>query len=244
MTRTLRLAVPNKGRLEQPTAALLRDAGLVFEKTERALSVSVRNVDLELLFVRADDIPEMVADGVAELGVTGQDLLAEHGNGLPVLAELGYGRCRLVAAVPRSAEAEKAEDFAGFRVATSHPNVTSAFFAEIYRAGIKSIDRSQWEGGKAIGMTQGVLMRRIILPQAIRRMIPPFMERSFELMKGTTNVSAIAFGDLLYRALELSARLYRPIEILSLVALFFFVMLTLTSILVRYMENRLDAARL
>jgi ATP phosphoribosyltransferase len=83
-----------------------------------------------LLFVRADDIPEMVADGVAELGVTGQDLLAEHGNGLPVLAELGYGRCRLVAAVPRSAEAEKAEDFAGFRVATSHPNVTSAFFAE------------------------------------------------------------------------------------------------------------------
>ncbi len=121
---------------------------------------------------------------------------------------------------------------------------TSAFFAEIYRAGIKSIDRSQWEGGKAIGMTPVVLMRRIILPQAIRRMIPPFMERSFELMKGTTNVSAIAFGDLLYRALELSARLYRPIEILSLVALFFFVMLTLTSILVRYMENRLDAARL
>ncbi|MDF1596472.1 MAG: ATP phosphoribosyltransferase [Acidimicrobiia bacterium] len=129
MTRTLRLAVPNKGRLEQPTATLLRDAGLVFEKTERALSVVVHNVDLELLFVRADDIPEMVADGVAELGITGQDLLAEHGNGLPVLAELGYGRCRLVAAVPRAVEADKAEDFAGFRVATSHPRVTADFFA-------------------------------------------------------------------------------------------------------------------
>lgn len=130
MTRTLRLAVPNKGRLETPTATLLRDAGLVFEKTERALSVMVSNVDLELLFVRADDIPEMVVDGVADLGITGQDLLAEFGNGLPVLAELGYGRCRLVAAVPRTTSAEKAEDFAGFRVATSHPNVTGRFFAE------------------------------------------------------------------------------------------------------------------
>jgi len=130
MTRTLRLAVPNKGRLESSTATLLRDAGLVFEKTDRALSVNVSNVDLELLFVRADDIPEMIADGVAELGITGQDLLAEHGNGLIELAELGYGRCRLVAAVPRTVAAESAEDFAGFRVATSHPNVTQRFFAE------------------------------------------------------------------------------------------------------------------
>jgi polar amino acid transport system permease protein len=121
---------------------------------------------------------------------------------------------------------------------------SAAFFAEIFRAGINSMERSQWEGGKALGMSQSTLMRRIILPQAVRRMVPPFLERSFELMKGTTNVSAIAYADLLYRALELSARLYRPIEILTLVALVFFVMLTLTSMLVRYMENRLDAARL
>ena len=121
---------------------------------------------------------------------------------------------------------------------------SAAFFAEIFRAGINSMERSQWEGGKALGMTQTSLLRRIILPQAVRRMVPPFLERSFELMKGTTNVSAIAYADLLYRALELSARLYRPIEILTLVALVFFVMLTLTSMLGRYMENRLDAARL
>ena len=121
---------------------------------------------------------------------------------------------------------------------------SAAFFAEIFRAGINSMERSQWEGGKALGMSQSTLMRRIILPQAVRRMVPPFLERSFELMKGTTNVSAIAYADLLYRALELSARLYRPIEILTLVALVFFVMLTLTSMLVRFMEARLDAARL
>jgi polar amino acid transport system permease protein len=121
---------------------------------------------------------------------------------------------------------------------------SAAFFAEIFRAGINSMERSQWEGGKALGMSQSTLMRRIILPQAVRRMVPPFLERSFELMKGTTNVSAIAYADLLYRALELSARLYRPIEILTLVALVFFVMLTLTSMLVRFMEAQLDAARL
>ena len=121
---------------------------------------------------------------------------------------------------------------------------SAAFFAEIFRAGINSMERSQWEGGKALGMSQSTLMRRIILPQAVRRMVPPFLERSFELMKGTTNVSAIAYADLLYRALELSARLYRPLEILTLVALVFFVMLTLTSMLVRLMESRLDAARL
>ena len=121
---------------------------------------------------------------------------------------------------------------------------SAAFFAEIFRAGINSMERSQWEGGKALGMSQSTLMRRIILPQAVRRMVPPFLERSFELMKGTTYVSAIAYADLLYRALELSARLYRPIEILTLVALVFFVMLTLTSMLVRFMEARLDAARL
>ena len=92
---------------------------------------------------------------------------------------------------------------------------SAAFFAEIFRAGINSMERSQWEGGKALGMSQSTLMRRIILPQAVRRMVPPFLERSFELMKGTTNVSAIAYADLLYRALELSARLYRPIEILT-----------------------------
>lgn len=130
MNQVMRLAVPNKGRLEEPTIALLRDAGLAFEKTDRALSVRVRNVDLDLLFVRTEDIPELVADGVAELGLTGRDLLSEYGTELPVLAELGYGRCRLVAAVPRDVAADKAEDFAGMRVATSHPRLTQSFFAD------------------------------------------------------------------------------------------------------------------
>ena len=121
---------------------------------------------------------------------------------------------------------------------------TGAFFSEVYRAGIVSIDRSQWEGGKALGMTTMQLMRRIILPQAIRRMVPPFLERSFELMKTTTQASVITYHELLYQSLVLSAQLYRPLEIFTLVAAFYFVMLTLASFSVRYIEHRLDAARL
>jgi ATP phosphoribosyltransferase len=125
---TLSLAVPNKGRLKEPSVRLLRDAGLSFEMTDRALSVPVRNVDLELLFVRTEDIPELVSDGVADAGITGIDLVEEHGNGLAAIAELGYGHCRLVAAVPNASPIEKTDEFGGLRVATAHPNSTTAFF--------------------------------------------------------------------------------------------------------------------
>ena len=127
---TTRIAVPSKGRLQEGTLVALRDAGLQFESTDRALSVPVRNADMELLFVRTEDIPELVADRVADLGITGQDLLAEFDGGLTELVELGYGRCRLAAAVPRDDAAEKLEDLAGRRLATSHPNTTRTVLAE------------------------------------------------------------------------------------------------------------------
>ncbi len=122
MTR-LQLAVPNKGRMMEPTINLLRRAGLMFERTERSLTVPVRNVPIDLLFVRTDDVVEMVADGVAEAGIAGLDLLAESGIDLEVLADLGYGRCRLAAAVPKDSTARKLEDLDGCRVATAHPNL-------------------------------------------------------------------------------------------------------------------------
>ncbi len=126
----LRIAVPNKGRLEGPTAALLRQAGLVYEKTERALAVPVQGMDVEVLFVRTEDVCELVADGVAALGVTGLDLLSESGAQLAVLAHLGYGRCRLVAAAPSASVITAIADFDRLRVATSHPTTTERFFAD------------------------------------------------------------------------------------------------------------------
>lgn len=126
----VRLAVPNKGRLKNPTEELLAAAGLSFEVTERALSVKVDNADIDLLFVRTEDIPELVADGVADLGITGVDLLAEYGADLEVLVALGYGRCRLAAAVPNASDLVALDEFTGRRIATAHPAVTSRYFAE------------------------------------------------------------------------------------------------------------------
>jgi ATP phosphoribosyltransferase len=99
-----------------------------FETADRTLAVPVRNMPVELLFVRADDIPELVADGVAELGITGRDLVEEVGLEVEVLTALGFGRCRLTAAVPERSPITSLEAFTGARVATSHPRTAQRFF--------------------------------------------------------------------------------------------------------------------
>jgi ATP phosphoribosyltransferase len=130
MRERLRLAVPNKGRLVEPSVQLLRDAGLVFEEHDRSLVARVQNFDLDILFVRTNDVIEFVGDGVADLGITGIDLLTETGAELPRLRELGYGRCRLAAAVPTDTAYQTVEELAGLRVATAHPNTARRFFEE------------------------------------------------------------------------------------------------------------------
>jgi len=109
---------------------LLRDAGLIFEEHDRSLVARVQNLELDILFVRTNDIIEFVGDGVADLGITGIDLLVESGAELPRIRELGYGSCRLTAAVPTDAAPRRLEDLAGLRVATAHPSTTRRFFEE------------------------------------------------------------------------------------------------------------------
>ncbi len=128
MRTRLRLAIPNKGRLVEPTLRLLHDAGLVFDEHDRSLVALVQNYDLDILFVRTDDIIEFVGDGVADLGITGDDLLSETGAELPRVRSLGYGRCRLAAAVPTDSPYQTIDDLAGLRVATAHPNTARRFF--------------------------------------------------------------------------------------------------------------------
>jgi ATP phosphoribosyltransferase len=130
MTERLRLAVPNKGRLVEPTLELLHDAGLIFDEHDRSLVARVQNMDLDILFVRTNDIIEFVGDGVADLGITGVDLLVETGAELPRIRQLGYGRCRLAAAVPADSPIRELDALAGLRVATAHPNATRRFFEE------------------------------------------------------------------------------------------------------------------
>lgn len=123
----LRLALPNKGRLAEPAVALLHDAGIEVELSERRLSAVARNVEIELLFVRTGDVAEYVRDGLVDLGVTGQDLVAERGDGLAPILDLGFGACSLVLAVPTGGRIETVGALAGCRIATTFPRLTRDF---------------------------------------------------------------------------------------------------------------------
>jgi len=130
----LRIALPNKGRLNQECRDLLADAGLeVRASSERALSASLGG-EFEAIFVRAQDIPEFVADGAADAGITGWDLVSESGRGLQSRLDLGFGRCRLVVAARDESSVRALADVPdGVRVATVFPNLTQAFFANAHK---------------------------------------------------------------------------------------------------------------
>jgi len=116
---------------------------------------------------------------------------------------------------------------------------SAAFFAEVFRAGINSIDKGQWEGGKAIGMSYVQTVRRIILPQAVKRMIPAFMERAIELLKTTTLVSTIAYTDLMFQANDLAQKTFRPLEVYTVVAVMYFLLIFVFSQASILVERRL-----
>ncbi len=157
MRERLRLAIPNKGRMVEPTLRLLHDAGLVFEEHDRSLVARVQNYDLDILFVRTNDIIEFVGDGVADLGITGIDLLTETGAELPRIRALGYGHCRLAAAVPTDATYQAVEDLAGLRVATAHPNTARRFF-EARRIPVDVIPISgAVEVAPRLGLAEGIV---------------------------------------------------------------------------------------
>jgi len=119
---------------------------------------------------------------------------------------------------------------------------TGAFYAEIIRAGVNSIERGQWDAARAIGMRRGQVMRRVILPQAIKRMVPPFMNQSITQLKNTSLVSTIAVGDLLYQGEMITATTYRPLEVYTSVAIIYFGVLFPLTLLAQLVEKRLAAS--
>jgi ATP phosphoribosyltransferase len=120
----LTVAVPSKGRMAQPSLDLCAAAGLSFETTDRALLVPCANAPVELLLVRPHDIPEYVQDGVVDAGITGANLVVESEADVTTVAELGFARCTLEAAVPVDAEPAALADLEGLRVATAYPTST------------------------------------------------------------------------------------------------------------------------
>jgi ATP phosphoribosyltransferase len=130
-TQRLTIAIPNKGRLRDPAVGLLEDAGLGPEQPgERALAFPCRNAPVEVLLVRAADIPEYVQDGVVDCGITGADLVLERGARVRELLRLGFGACTLEAAVPTESDARDVADLARRRVATAYPRLTRELLAQ------------------------------------------------------------------------------------------------------------------
>ena len=116
---------------------------------------------------------------------------------------------------------------------------SGAFYAEVFRGGIVSIERGQWEAARALGMSQRTALRRIVVPQALRRMVAPFVERSFELTKTTALASTLAYAELLYQAQQVNSITFRPMEVYTTIAVMYFLLLFTASSLARVAERRL-----
>lgn len=114
-----------------------------------------------------------------------------------------------------------------------------SFYAEIIRGGIVSIDRGQTEAGEALGMVPSQIMRRVVLPQALKRMVPPLMNQSIIQFKNTSLVSVLAVPDLLYQGQVAAHDSYRPLELYTVIAIIYFLALFPLTILVRRGEARL-----
>jgi polar amino acid transport system permease protein len=119
---------------------------------------------------------------------------------------------------------------------------TGAFYAEIIRGGVNSIERGQWDAARAIGMRHHQVMRHIILPQAVKRMIPPFMNQSIIQLKNTSLVSTIAVADLLYDGTIITAATYRPLEVYTMIAVIYFLVLFPLTLAAQRVERRLARA--
>lgn len=123
----LKLAIQKSGRLSESSLQLLKNCNLDIEKFNDRLVVSIRNFKLDLLFLRDDDIPEYVQDGVAELGIVGEDVLNETRADVKIVRKLGFGRCSLRIAIPENDDLKDIKDLNGKRIATSFPNILKDF---------------------------------------------------------------------------------------------------------------------
>lgn len=126
----LRIAVQSKGRLNEDTMTLLQEAGIKVSSSKRTLLVQSVNFPVEVLFLRDDDIPQTVADGVADLGIVGENEFVERDEDAEIIKRLGFSKCRLSLAIPKAVDYTGVEWFRGKKIATSYPVILRKFMKE------------------------------------------------------------------------------------------------------------------
>lgn len=126
----IRIAIQAKGRLNEDSMALLTEAGMRISESRRKLLAQAEGFPLEVLYLRDDDIPQAVADGVADIGIVGLNEVEERGKDVEVVHRLGFGKCRLSLAIPKEEDYGGLSWFSGKKIATSYPGILGKFFSE------------------------------------------------------------------------------------------------------------------
>jgi ATP phosphoribosyltransferase len=152
----LKIAIQRSGRLSEESGKLLKKCGISFNNGLGKLRSESGNFPLEIFFLRDDDIPEYVADGVADIGIVGENIIYEDGRDVDIVESLGFGRCRLSLAVPREFGYRSVKDLEGRRIATSYPEILGGFLAKnLVTADIHTISGSV-EIAQSIGLADAV----------------------------------------------------------------------------------------
>lgn len=126
----LRIAIQKSGRLYEDSVQLLKECGIELRNVKDRLRTVSENFPIEVFFLRDDDIPEYVEDGVADIGIVGQNVLAEKDRKVDTVEALGFGKCRLSIAIPKAVEYGGIQSLEGKRIATSYPHLVKSFLAE------------------------------------------------------------------------------------------------------------------
>ncbi|HSJ12247.1 MAG TPA: ATP phosphoribosyltransferase [Gillisia sp.] len=126
----LRIAIQKSGRLNEDSLQILKDAGISIDNGKEQLKAQARNFPLEVMYLRNGDIPQYLRDGVVDVAILGENVLVEKGEDIICGDKLGFSKCRVSIAVPKSMKYNKIEDLQGKRIATSYPNTVNSFLAE------------------------------------------------------------------------------------------------------------------
>ncbi len=152
----LKVAIQKKGRLSEKSLELLKECGIKLSNGDRKLKTNAKNFPLEILFLRDDDIPQYVEQGVADIGILGENEVLERDKSVVTVERLGFGNCRLSLAIPKDDVYTGVSFFEGKKVATSYPKILRNFFLEKHiNAEIEEIGGSV-EIATSIGLAQGI----------------------------------------------------------------------------------------
>ena len=156
MSEVLRIAIQKSGRLQEGSLKLLKDCGLSISNGKDQLKTQASNFPVEVLFLRDDDIPQYIEDGVADAGIIGENIFAEKQKAGEIIKRLNFAKCRLALAVPRTEQYSGINWFEGKNIATSYPNIVSDFLKRNnIKAGIHEISGSV-EIAPGIGLADAI----------------------------------------------------------------------------------------